>query len=472
MSLALPKNAVGEGLLVAAPLLLVSAAAGVLTVRSASAAAALVLGLAAGLIVFTDFRALPLFLVSTIFVESVSFGDGLTIGRLAGGLALAVVVVHLLARNTPVLGADSVLIASGALFAWSLASAYWAGDPAYVFRTVAAFGVSAGYILACVVLIRSRELLRLVFATFVAGAGVFGLVSIASYVASGRSAGGEGLQGDQNFFALYQVVAVPLALLLAAMEERSTRRTILYAVVGVIVVSVVASLSRGGLVALGVVVLATLVAPARLLFGSAARKLSYTLMLATTAAVALLVGAAPFFDRFRSIFDVSDPRGDRASGRIDLWHAAWKGFEESPLLGLGAGNFQARALDLLQTTPGVDLRRNYVEAGRVVHNAYLEVLTELGVIGFALFVAVLGLTLWRLVTTSRRAASMGDLFVERSAAALLLALLAIAVGAVSLSLEYGRLLWLVIGLALALDSLSRQRVSPTEASSTQPAAAL
>lgn len=466
MSFALPKNALGVGLL-APVLLLVSAAAGALTVRSAPAAAALVLGLAAGLIVFTDFRALPLFLVSTIFIESVSFGEGLTIGRLAGGLALAVVVVHLLARNTPALRADSILIAGGALFAWALASAYWADDPSYVFRTMASFGVSAGYILACVVLIRTRAHMRLMFATFVAGAGVFGLISIASYVASGRSAGGEGLQGDQNFFALYQVVALPLALSLAAMEDRPTRRTLLYAVVGVIVVSVVASLSRGGLVALGVVILATLVAPARLLFGSAARKISYALMLATTGAVALLVGAAPFLERFRSIFDVSDPRGDRASGRIDLWHAAWRGFAEDPFLGLGAGNFQARALDLLQTTPGVDLRRNYVEAGRVVHNAYLEVLTELGVIGFALFVTVLGLTFWRLVTTSRRAAATGDLFAERSAIALLLALLAIAVGAVSLSLEYGRLLWLVIGLSLALDLLSRQRLPPSQAPPTE-----
>jgi O-antigen ligase len=467
VSFAFPQNALRTGLL--APVVLaVCAAAGALTVRSAPAAAALVLGLAAALIVFTDFRALPLFLVATIFVESISFGEGLTIGRLAGGLALGVVIVHLLARETAGLRADSILLAGGALFAWALASAYWADDASYVFRTMASFGVSAGYILACVVLIRNRRHMQLVFATFVAGAGVFGVISIVSYVASGRSAGGEGLQGDQNYFALYQVAALPLALALAAMEDRPGWRSLLYAVVGIIVVSVAASLSRGGLVTLAVVVLATLALPARLVFGSVTRKISYALMLATTATLALLVGAAPFLERFRSIFDVSNPQADRASGRIDLWRAAWRGFLEDPLVGLGAGNFQARALDLLQTTPGVDIRRNYATAGRVVHNSYLEVLTELGVIGFALFLTVLGLTVWRMVGIYRRAAASDDLFVERSIAALSLALLAIAVGGLSLSLEYGRLFWLVIGLTLALDLLSRQR-PPAPSSRLGPA---
>ncbi|MBA3412237.1 MAG: O-antigen ligase family protein [Actinobacteria bacterium] len=456
MSFALPQNAVRTGLL--APVLLAGcAAAGALAVRSAPAAAALVFGLAAALIVFTDFRALPLVLVGTIFVESVSFGEGLTVGRLAGALALGVVTIHLLARETPGLRPDSILLAGGALFALALASAYWAADAAYVFRTIASFGVSGGYILACVVLIRNRRHMQLVFATFVAGAGLFGLISIVSYVASGRAAGGEGLQGDQNYFALYQAAALPLALALAAMEDRAGRRSLLFAVVGVIVISVAASLSRGGLVALAVVVLATLVLPARLVFGSVTRKVSYALMLATAGTLALLVGAAPFLERFRSIFDVSNPQADRASGRIDLWRAAWRGFLENPFFGLGAGNFQARALDLLQTTPGVDIRRNYATAGRVVHNSYLEVLTELGIIGFALFLAVLGLTAWRMVVIYRRAEAFGDLFVERSVIALALAFVAIAVGGLFLSLEYGRLFWLVIGLVLALDHLSRQK---------------
>ena len=458
MSFAFPQAA-RNGLLV--PFVIAGAAgAGALAVRNAPAAAAIVVGLAVALIVFSDFRALPLFLVSTIFVESLAFGEGLTIGRLAGGLALAVVIVHRLARETPGLRVDGVLLAGAALGAWALASAYWADDPSYVYRTLAAFVVSVGYVLACVVLIRNIRLLLLVFTTFVAGAGVFGLVSIASYVASGRVVGAEGLQGDQNYFALYQVAALPLALALAAMEGRGGRRALLYAVVAIIVLSVVASLSRGGLVTLAVVVGATLLTPARLLFGSVARKVSYALILACTAAIALLVGAAPFLERFRTIFEISDPQADRASGRIDLWRAAWNGFKEDPFFGLGAGNFQARALDLLQTTPGVDLRRNYAVAGRVVHNSYLEVLTELGVIGLILFLTVLGFTVFKLVSTYRAAAAVGDLTIERCSVALLLALLAILVGGLTLSLEYGRLLWLLIGLAVALHALARPSPAP------------
>ena len=64
----------------------------------------------------------------------------------------------------------------------------------------------------------------------------------------------QGAQGDYNFFALYEVVALPPALVLAARAGRPAVLVLYYGVVAAIVLSVVASLSRSGLLALASVV--------------------------------------------------------------------------------------------------------------------------------------------------------------------------------------------------------------------------
>src|SRR5207249_5247629 len=120
-------------------------------------------------------------------------------------------------------------------------------------------------------------------------------------------------------------------------------------------------------------------------------KLAYLIALTVAVAAALAVGSTTLVARAQTIIH---PGMDRGSGRTDLWNSAWHGYTQHPWLGLGAGNFRARSLGLLMTTPGVNIRASYVAPGREVHNAYLETLTELGPVGFVLFLSVLGLTAW------------------------------------------------------------------------------
>ena len=60
------------------------------------------------------------------------------------------------------------------------------------------------------------------------------------------------------------------------------------------------------------------------------------------------------------------------NGRETLWTAALEGFDENPILGIGAGRFMEWS----------GLPTN-------AHNAYLQVLCEQGIIGFFLFVVPL-----------------------------------------------------------------------------------
>src|SRR5439155_11053782 len=162
-------------------------------------------------------------------------------------------------------------------------------------------------------------------------------------------------------------------------------------------------------------ILATLLLPWRAFFRRPQQKLAYILCLAVAVGVALAAGSTTAVSRAQTIIH---PGSDRGSGRTDLWNAAWHGYVQHPWLGLGAGNFRARSLDLLMTTPGVNIQAHYVTPGREVHNAYLETLAELGPVGLALFLAVLGLSAWFCIRSFRRARRAGNRMLERYAASL------------------------------------------------------
>ena len=74
-----------------------------------------------------------------------------------------------------------------------------------------------------------------------------------------------------------------------------------------------------------------------------------------------------------TIFD-SVAEGD-IGGRFAIWVDGIRLFQENPVLGIGGGAF-------LEVSP----------FKTSVHSVYLSILVELGVIGFALFVIILGIT--------------------------------------------------------------------------------
>ena len=69
-----------------------------------------------------------------------------------------------------------------------------------------------------------------------------------------------------------------------------------------------------------------------------------------------------------SYFDVSSG-ADLTSGRAELYQLAWKAFYDSPLTGVGIGNYMG-----------------YTGAYTEVHNTYLQVLCEQGIVGFTFYI--------------------------------------------------------------------------------------
>ena len=82
------------------------------------------------------------------------------------------------------------------------------------------------------------------------------------------------------------------------------------------------------------------------------------------------------------------------SGRADYWAVAWDMGRESPLLGSGAGSYEAHWLR--------DRPASYPFDVRDAHNLYLETLAEVGLVGLILLVVTLAIPLFGLVGARRR----------------------------------------------------------------------
>lgn len=113
--------------------------------------------------------------------------------------------------------------------------------------------------------------------------------------------------------------------------------------------------------------------------------------------------------------------------RPDIWRSALDAVAAAPLMGVGASPYVAQAVDPL---------RGGAMGLWDAHNAYLSVLGQFGVVGFAL--AAMGV--WRLVAGVRAAPS------SRARTAVLLILVAVAVHAGFLASEDMRHVWMVMGM--------------------------
>jgi O-antigen ligase len=421
---------------------------------------AVTLGVALAVAVVFRPTLILIILILSVFIEIVSFG-GVTVSRVIAPVALVVtlaVASHERARLRP-----SAPAAWAYLYVlWVLASGLWTVSLSGTAFLLASLAIALIYAAAFASLVTAhRELEHVLYA--LAGAALLtGLFAIATYLLQyspdlqeGRA---QGATGDPNFFAAYQLVALPLVLVLAGKATRWLR-TGLYVTVLVIVGSIFTTLSRGGLLTLLVITIVMLALPAKALFRSRMQKGVAIVVVIAGLATALSLSS----DSLALRLETEDKTG---SGRLIAWNAALLSFEERPYLGLGYGAFAAASNDLIRHTPDVSFRHYELSPdGVVAHSLYIGTLAELGVPGLVILLGLLLSTALALRRVSRRAALAGDQFLSQTANALLVGLLAWSLSSIFLSSETSRPFWIMFGLALALPRLLSHREQQAAAKS-------
>ncbi len=333
-----------------------------------------------------------------------------------------------------------------AFLAWATATSVWAVSSGTALTAAARYALNALlFLIACGVLRKRRDVAWVVGA-FVAGAAVaaaYGLAVPPASTGSTDIARLGGTVGDPNAFAAVLVAGLPLAIALAAGRRWSPGLRALGAAGATLSVAGIAfSLSRGGFVALIVVLVMGLV-----FAGRWRAKLLLVVALIVLATGGYLLATPAALQRVTS--------SNAGTGRTDLWTVGLRMVADRPVLGVGAGNFADASIRYL-LRPGRLPRSDLIaNTPKVAHNTYLEVLVDLGLVGALMFGGLIVLTLTCGMRAVRIFARQRDGPMEMLARGWLIGMAGLLAADTFLSAEFDKQLWLLLALGPALLAVAR-----------------
>lgn len=281
---------------------------------------------------------------------------------------------------------------------------------------------------------------------------------------------------DPNDTAALFLVSVPLALYLG--NRRGARWWLWYGAALLMVVGLVRTGSRGGLIGLIAMVAALIV----LATPRQRTRLISAALAASVAFGALVSSNDELRTRFASTFDSSetDYNYTAANGRLELWKRGIHYMVTHPVTGVGIANFPTAELLI-----GSEIKREqgiYSRHMFTAHNSLVQIGAELGIPGLLAYIAVVFTAfvgLWRIrrdAVAIARAGLNGANDVGALAAAVMTSLTGAFVGGLFLSLAYSPMTMFTFALCagiiagapvtLALPAAGGRTVPPSPARPT------
>lgn len=182
---------------------------------------------------------------------------------------------------------------------------------------------------------------------------------------------GSGFLGDENDFALYLCMMLPIAYFKIINKSKLINKLFYIIIVIVLIIGIVKSFSRGGFIALAAVsFFCWLFTP---------RKLLTSLIF-----FIIILSAFPFVpqeykDEMATIEEGASE--STAGARLYSWECGFKMFLDYPLFGVGPGNFPWRFAEY-EPPEGYQGRRH---GGRAAHSLFFTLIPEWGIFGVICF---------------------------------------------------------------------------------------
>lgn len=174
--------------------------------------------------------------------------------------------------------------------------------------------------------------------------------------------------GNSNKTAYLMCFMLPFVYYFFSIQKRVLHKIFFLSLIGLTVLSVALSGSRGGIIVLGIVVISMMV-----LF----RDVKMSIVMAAMIPIAIVfLWDNPFFQETISRLSQLSERSleDASSNRFDIWRNIFRTMISNPLYFLMGTGFNTATI---------------VGQGSNAHNMYLKVALELGVFGLLLFVATI-----------------------------------------------------------------------------------
>lgn len=362
---------------------------------------------------------LLLFAFTIPWEYSLDLGEPLgNVARIAGLLVLLAAIPALLqAGKLRKPGPMQWVVLS--LYLWFCLTCFWTVEPAVTLSRMRGFFQEMMLVWLVWELAESPEDLRSLMRTYLAGAWVLALLSLANAgsveaIAAGQirfAAPGQ----DPNDAARFLDLGLPLAALLLQSERRWPARLLAMGYLPMGLVAVLLTASRGGFLAA-----ALALAGCALLLGRSQSRM----VLAGAASLPVLSAVLWFSVPHETLQRLATIPGQLQSGDLNqrwaIWTAGWRAFERAPFLGSGAGSFVSAA----GTNP-LD----------TAHNTELSIVVGGGLIALSLAIAILVLAVRAALSTR------GPLRL-----ALVTVLLVLVVAAQVDTVEENRATWLLLGI--------------------------
>ena len=426
---------------------------GLVTGLSPRLGLAAALGVAFVALVLSDLTiGLALFIV-VAFVEGVADLGSLSLPKLAGGLlVLSWLASRLtddeqrreLTRDHPALVAVAIATAG-----WVTMSAVWAEIPSASLGAALRWIPNLALLAIVYAAVRRPAHVYWIYVLFVIGAFLSALAGALTGTVDPGDAGrltGSGV--NPNGLGELLAVAVIFGGALAACRDVSgLPRAVALSSAGVALILLLLTASRGALLGL---MAALLLAP--LIVGPGRRIAALVLALLAFGCASTYLAAYAPPETVAHLFS-SDASG---SGRTDVWKVGWRMVEANAIVGVGAENFGNSTIHYLLEPGTIPYSEFIVDEQKVAHNVYLQVVAELGIVGLALFLGILALSLGAALKAARSFARTGERSLELLTRALLLALTAILVSEFFGSGLYSKQMWVLLGMCVALRALSRR----------------
>jgi O-antigen ligase len=412
----------------------------------------LALGLAIGLVfvavTLTNLTAgVCVFAVLTFIDEAVPSG-GLPLTRLLGMLLilswLAAVTVGE-SRGRRLFESNGLLFLILLFLFWVTLSALWAADSGEAVAAATRYAPNALLFLVVYAAVRTRTQAMWIIGALLAGALIAAALGVVSPVAGEVEGRLSGAFGNANETGAALAVGVALAAGLAVALRGHPALQLATAIgVPLCMLALFLTVSRGGIVALAAILVAGV-------FVAGPRRGAVLAAAALGAVMAVVYFGAFAGEQAREHLFQSDG----GTGRTDIWKVGWRMVEANPALGVGAGNFQNSSVHYLLEPGAIERADFIVDDPKVAHNTYLGVLAELGVVGLALFLAIIGASIAALWKAAQTFGAGGDREMDLLSRAVLIALIGFLTAAFFGSREVSNQLWLLLALGPALLGLAR-----------------
>jgi O-antigen ligase len=402
------------------------------------AVALVVGGIGAAVLARHPLAATGALIASFFFDEILSAGGLVTPGKLIGVLAFAAWLVDTIRNGRPILTVPQMW-PIGLLIVWLVPSLAGVEDSGLGLVFASRYVMFAALFFLVVQVVEGQFRRALVLAdTAVLAAAAAGAIGLGGFLWAGEFRA-SGPLGDPNDFGFLLASTVPVALWRRADWQGGTRWNPFSIATVLILGATMTTFSRGAILALaitGLWAVATGRVPLR-------KGLVAVVVIASLAGVGYLAQGDRVDESVRRKSVVAQENVD---SRVDAWGVALDQFGSAPITGVGPGQFEVRYTDFAPPPAGT---------GIVIttHNAYLNVLAELGLPGLLAFLGYLALS-WK---SLRRPES--DRIVDGFRSALAASFLVALIGAFFLTEQFFAPLWLfgALGAAELAGQPARER---------------